>query len=192
MAMDHTSAAGSVPAPPPSQAKHLVILEGGDRRWKRLTEQANTAYAQGDISLARAAYDDALTEAERLFEAAMFRPVPFPAPVIYNVSCHNLAELHEKAGKQEEAGAFYRQAYDKLLLAAESASTPLGLRVSCVQHLKHALAVLVQHMRSARNSDHLIGDVTDRAHNTAYSVFRIAQHARQADANCPHCPITVS
>lgn len=190
--MDHSPATGTVLEKPPSPSTRFAVLPGGDQRWKRLTGQANAAYAQGDIVLARAAYEDALTEAEKLFEAALTRQVPFPAPAIYNVSCHNLAELHEKAGKQDEAGLFYRKAYDRLLLAAQSPSTPLGIRVSCVQHLKHALAVLVQHLRSTRNSDHLIGDVTDRAHNTAYSVFRIAQHARQAGTDCPHCPIIVS
>lgn len=192
MAMDHSPATGTVLAKSPSPPTRFNVVPGGDQRWKRLTGQANAAYAQGDILLARAAYDDALTEAEKLFEAALARQVPFPAPVIYNVSCHNLAELHEKAGEREQAGAFYRKSYDRLLLAAQSPSTPLGMRVSCVQHLKHALAVLVQHMRSAQVGEHIIGDVTDRAHNTAYSVFRIAQHARQADADCPHCPITAS
>lgn len=187
--MDNSPATGSVLAKTPVPPVRLAVLPGGDQRWKRLTEHANAAYAQGDIPLARAAYVDALTEAEKLFDAAMSRQVPYPAPVIYNVSCHNLAELCDKAGDRDQAGAFYSQAYDRLLLAAQSPSTPLGMRVSCVQHLKHALSVLVQHMRVAPNSDHLIGDVTDRAHNTAYSVFRIAQHARQADADCPHCSI---
>ena len=182
--MDHTPAIGAVPATP--QALRLIVLDTGDRRWKRLTEQANAAYRQGGIPLARAAYDDALTEAEKLFETAMSLPASFPAPVIYNISCHNLAELCDKAGEKEQAGAFYRQAYDRLLLAAQSSATPLGMRVSCVQHLKLALAVLIQHLQSDPNSDPIIADVIDRARITAYSVFRIAEHARQADADCPY------
>ena len=81
--MDHTPAIGAVPAT--SQAPRLTVLDTGDRRWKRLIEQANAAYPQGDIPLARAAYDDALTEAEKLFETAISRSASFPAPVIYNI-----------------------------------------------------------------------------------------------------------
>lgn len=164
----------------------------GDRRWKRLTEQGNEAYAQGDVPLAQAFYEDALTEAERLFEAAIGGEGSLPVPVIYNIACHNLAELFERSGDRNRAQACFMKAYERLLHAAQSPAAPIGLRVSCVQHLKHALAVLVQHLRSNGGPEDLIGDVINRAHNTAYSIYRIAQHEMQADAECPHCPIALS
>lgn len=44
--------------------------------------------------------------------------------------------------------------------------------------------LLVGHFRVAGSKD--------RAQNAADSVFRIARHAKLADAECPHCPIIVS
>ena len=189
MAMDHSPAAHAALAKSPSQ---VAVLDNGDRRWKRLTERGNEAYAQGDIPLARAYYADALTEADRLFDAALSSMGSLPVPVIYNISCHNLAELFERSGSGKDAEAHYQKAYDRLLETAQSPTVPLGLRVSCVQHLKHALAVLVQHLRSSGGPEDRIGDVISRAHNTAYSIYRIAQHEMQADAECPHCLISVS
>lgn len=189
MAMDLSLAADAAMTKSPSQ---VSVLTGGDRRWKRLTERGNEAYAQGDIPLAQAFYEDALIEADRLFDAALSSIGSLPVPVIYNVSCHNLAELSERSGNRKNAEAFYQKAYDRLLDAAQSPTVPLGLRVSCVQHLKHALAVLVQHLRTSGGPEDRIGDVISRAHNTAYSIYRIAQHEMQADADCPHCPISVS
>lgn len=182
-------APASMPSPSPVANAAALI---GDRRWKRLTERGNEAYAQGDIPLAQAFYEDALTEAGRLFEAAIGGEGALPVPVIYNISCHNLAELLERSGHLKEAEAYFRAAYDQLLQTAQSPAAPIGLRVSCVQHLKHALAVLVQHLRSNDGPDDLIGDVISHAHNTAYSIYRLAQHEMQADAECPHCPISLS
>ncbi len=191
MAMDQSPAMDAAPAKS-SQPLPLASREDDDRRWKRLTEQANAAYAQGDIPLARAAYDDALTEAERLFEAAIGRTSSLPVPVIYNISCHNLAELAERLGSAHEAEDYYRKAYDRLLEAALSPVVPLEMRMACVQHLKHALAVLVQHIKSGQETEARIGDIIRRAHDAAYTVHRVARHAAQADADCPHCPIFAS
>lgn len=190
--MNAVSSTGFTQGAQSLRSPQVAIVDSGDRRWKHLTEQANTAYRQGDIPLAHAAYEDALTEAERLFAVALSRQVRFPAPVIYNVSCHNIAELCAAADRSQDASVYYRRAYDRLLEAAHSPETPLDLRISCVQHLKHALAVLVQHLSTNNSEEQLIGEIIDQAHKTAYSVFRIAQHARHADEDCPHCPITIS
>lgn len=170
----------------------LAVIHGGDRRWKTLTETANHIYAQGEIPLARTAYLDALEEAEQLFAAALVQSCRFPAPVIYNVSCHNLAELAERAGNSREAEDFYRKAYERLFAAARSPSTPLQMRIACVQHLKQALAVLVQHLQIHGDDQDQIDATVRGAFHLACDVFRIARHAEQADNNCPHCPIVSS
>jgi hypothetical protein len=58
-----------------------------------LTGAANEAFASGDLHRAQALYEEALEEAERLFALSETAPHPAPAPVIYNISCHNLAEM---------------------------------------------------------------------------------------------------
>ncbi|MBM7329217.1 hypothetical protein JS562_40095 [Agrobacterium sp. S2] len=189
--MAHTpssDAAVSVATQPPA----LTVIHGGDRQWKTLTETANHTYAQGEIPLARTAYLDALEEAEHLFAAALVQSCRFPAPVIYNVSCHNLAELAERVGDSREAEAFYRKAYDRLFAAARSPATPLKMRIACVQHLKQALAALVQHLQSHGNDQDQIDATVRSALHLACDVFRIARHAEQVDNDCPHCPIVSS
>ncbi|WP_265975435.1 hypothetical protein [Brucella intermedia] len=189
--MAHTppsDAAVSVSIRPPG----LAVIHGGDRRWKTLTETANHTYAQGEILLARTAYVDALEEAEQLFSAALVQSCRFPAPVIYNVSCHNLAELAERFGDSREAEAFYRKAYDRLFAAARSPATPLKMRIACVQHLKQALAALVQHLQSYGNDQDQVDVIVRNAFHLACDVFRIARHAEQADNDCPHRPIVSS
>ncbi|WP_299472879.1 hypothetical protein [uncultured Paracoccus sp.] len=170
----------------------LAVIHGGDRRWKTLTETANQTYAQGEIPLARTAYLDALEEAEQLFAVALIQSCRFPAPVIYNVSCHNLAELAERVGDSREAEAFYRKAYDRLIEAARSPATPLSMRIACVQHLKQSLAALAQHLRSHECEEDVVDTAIRKAYDVAFDVFRVARHAEQADNDCPHCPIVSS
>lgn len=192
MAMDHIRAASDARTPPPGSSPRLETVEIGDTKWKRLTEKANQAYTQGDIPLARAAYEDALTEAEQLFDAALLDGGSLPVPVIYNVSCHNLAELEARQGNPEAAEVYFRKAYDRLLATARSPASPLPLRMACVQHLKHALVLLAQHLQARQAPDEVMAEIVSKAHETAFSVFRIAKHAELADAQCPHCPITPS
>ncbi|MGI6247635.1 MAG: hypothetical protein ACOYJQ_18000 [Pseudochelatococcus sp.] len=165
--------------------------------WKKLTAEANRAYVRNDIASARKVYGQALSEAEKLFDAAMTgRGLP-PGPVIYNVSCHNLAELEERQGSQDAAGIYFRRAYDRLMEAAGSPAVPLAQRVSCVQHLKQALAALVRHLHENGGSEtgetaDLVNDLVSRAHRTAFNVYHVARHAEIADAGCSHCAIGLS
>lgn len=190
--MAHLPSPGVARAAPSSRPPNLAVIDGGDRRWKRLTEQANNAYAQGDIPLAHAAYIDALSEAERLFTAAIKQPGRLPVAVIYNVSCHNLAELDERNGDSAAAAAFYRKAYDRLLDTARSPATPLAIRITCIQHLKPALAALVQHLRMHGADEDAIDGVIHQVYEAAVGVFRVARHAEYAGDDCPHCPIVPS
>ncbi|WP_266065046.1 hypothetical protein [Brucella intermedia] len=190
--MAYSRPSGAALAAIPCRPPHLVGLDGGDRKWKRLTEQANQAYAQGDIGLARATYEDALTEAERLFDAAQLTSHALPVPVIFNISCHNLAELENRNGKADAAESYFRKAFDHLLIAARSPSSPLSLRLACMQHLKHALAMLVQHLQATNAPNEAVDEIISLVRETAFAVFRVAQHAALADAECPHCPINLS
>ncbi|WP_449255999.1 hypothetical protein [Bosea sp. (in: a-proteobacteria)] len=188
--MDHLPLPAIAKAAP--MGPRSAAPETGDECWKRLTEQANKAYAEGRIAVARSGYEQALAEAERLFAAAARDAGALPLPVIYNISCHNLAELNERYGEVAKAEAWYRRAYERLLETARSPMAPLALRMTSVQHLKHALAVLVRHLRDREVADEAIGAIISEARHAAYTVFRIAQHAAQAEAACPHCPITRS
>ncbi|MCK9550335.1 hypothetical protein [Aquamicrobium sp.] len=179
------------PAKSPGSLPHPA-LSGSDRRGKRLTDQGNEAYAQGDISLALAAYTDALTEAERLFDAVAGDRGSVPVPVIFNISCHNLAELFERSGETAKAEACYQMAYDRLLETARCPSGPLELRIVCAQHLKHALAMLVQHLHRHGAADDRIGAIISKAHHAVYAVYQVAEHAAQADDSCAHCNVTRS
>jgi len=123
---------------------------------------------------------------------ALSQPIRVPAPIIYNVSCHNLAELCERAGDKAAAESFYLRAYDRLLAAAQSPSTPIRMRVFCVQHLKHALAVLAQHLRIEQANEDRIGALAGNVHKAAYSVFWVTSHAERAEMNCDHCPVIPS
>ncbi|MGV2066850.1 hypothetical protein [Agrobacterium sp. 22-226-1] len=190
--MKQVSIPGGTQAFAASRSRDFVVIDGGDRYWKRLTERANMAYSQGEISLARGIYGDALAEGERLFTAALEKPCHYPAPVIYNVSCHNLAELENGEGNQQEAEGLYRRAYERLLEAARSSSSPMAMRVACVQHLKQALAALAHHLRSRGRDDGVIDRAVQEAYGTAFAVFRAARHAEQAGDDCPHCPIIPS
>lgn len=190
--MDHFTTQGVAAATPGPGRGKSAPGQTDDRHWKALTERANHAYAGGDPALARTLYAEALVEAERLFEAAHSKADGLPAPVIYNISCHNLAEIALESGDSDAAHGFYRQAYDRLLGSARSPATPLKLRIACIQHLKHALAVLVRHMQAHDAPRESLELTIGQAQDVAFSVFQVAQHAQQAGQDCAHCPISFS
>lgn len=163
-----------------------------DQNWRTLTEAANQAYAADDLQSALELYHRALVEAERLFTQALRTAMSIPVPVIYNVSCHNLAEIARRAGHDDCAEALLMRAYDKLVTAAESPLTPLRLRLDCARHLKQALAILVQHLHRRNIPDERIAACVDRAKHAALTVFRTARHAELAKLDCEHCPLIPS
>lgn len=190
--MAHDRSPGTAMAVPSYKPHGLIAIDGGDRRWKKLTEQANTAYARGDIPCARLGYEEALAEAERLFQAATERPSRFPAPVIYNVSCHNLAELEDIHGDCHIAEALYLRACDRLQGAASSPATILAMRIACIQHIKPALAALAQHLQIRGASEDVLENAIHHTYETAVAVFSVARHAEHASNACLHYPIVPS
>ena len=163
-----------------------------DTVWRRITEAANAAYTGGDLLHAIGLYRDALDEAEQLFARASSSSVSVPVPVIYNISCHNLAEIVERSGDEIAAEDFLVRAYDKLLASAASPETPLPLRLDCVRHLKHALALLVQHLHRRAAPDATIADYVDDAKATAFAVLLAAKHAEIAGLNWDHYTVRPS
>ncbi len=185
-------AAQAAPQAAPVARSSEPISATGDQSWKEMTEQANRAYARDDFPRARTLYLEALSEAQALFDAALVGRSTLPVPVILNISCHNLAELEEKQGNRETSESYFRLAFDRLIETARSPASPLPLRLASAQHLKHALAVLVQHYRKVGKPDHEVSADISRAKETAFSVLHVARHAEIADASCAHCKIASS
>lgn len=188
--MDMGPRGGAATVPPLSEAATRYYAD--DANWRRITEAANATYATSDLGRARDLYRDALDEAERLFARAWVGGTSVPVPVIYNISCHNLAEIAERCGDKAAAEGFLVRAYDKLLASAASPETPLALRLDCTRHLKHALTLIVQHLQRRGAPDAEVANYVDRAKTTAFAVFHAAKHAEVADLNCGHCAVRPS
>lgn len=151
-----------------------------DRHWRKLTQQANAFYKTGDMVSAQSLYHAALAEAERLFDQSAGAEMAASRPIIYNISCHNLAELALATADISDAEMHYRRAFEKLLEAARSPASPLCLRIACIQHLKHALTMLVQHLHVHNADGETVEAVICRAKDMALTVNRIAQAAARA------------
>jgi hypothetical protein len=128
-----------VPAP------HLSCQEGEiDGRWRALTAAGNLAYANGHDADAMRLYEDALAEAERMFDAAREGGSPLLAPMLYNISCANAAETKMRGKDATAALSFLLRAFDKLVMTAASVTSPMPLRANCVRHLRYTFEVLVR------------------------------------------------
>jgi len=138
----------------PEQVVSSAAPAGSDALWKSLTLRANQARERGEQEEARALYEAALAEAEQLFRAASgaASEIAAVAPIVYNVSCHNLAQQLLEQDDAAGAASLYERAFDRLERAAASEHAPHSLRASCARHLQIAAAPLVQHLveREAR------------------------------------------
>lgn len=164
----------------------------GDDNWRRLSEAANHAYAANNLPLAFDLYRGAMEEAERLFALASQNDLSVPVPVIYNISCHNLAEIAQRSGDENATEDFLIRAYDKLLATAASPGTPLELRLDCIQHLKHALTHLVRGLRQRGASDERVAEYVQRAKTAAFAVFHAARHVELSRTDCEYCSVISS
>jgi hypothetical protein len=81
-----------------ASARFAVASPHPDRvvTWRALTLQGNLALERGDDVHARQLYEEALEEAENVFDAAVLlhdaEAARF-APLIYGTSCNNVVEL---------------------------------------------------------------------------------------------------
>ncbi|HTV20508.1 MAG TPA: tetratricopeptide repeat protein, partial [Polyangiaceae bacterium] len=112
------------PVPQQVERDGFAAATSSDALWKALTQQGNAARANGDATAARALYEEALAEAERVFETARLALMPDAAalaPVLYNISCANLAQQRQECGDADAAIAWLERAFDRLLHTTEGA-----------------------------------------------------------------------
>lgn len=153
------------PVPQPTEPPGFVAeATGSDALWKALTQQGNAARAQGDAAAARALYEAALAEAERVFETAQGELMPDAAalaPVLYNISCSNLAQHRRELGDAAGALAALERAFERLAqtagdppatsapdavtaVTAGATAAPRELRLSSAKHLQLAAAAFIE------------------------------------------------
>jgi hypothetical protein len=131
-------------------APFTVVSPRADRvaTWRVLTLQGNLAFERGDDVGARQLYEEALAEAEHVFEAAALlgdaEAARF-APLLYGTSCNNVVELARRQRDPETAGIFLYRAVARLIGVAESAQVPLQLRARCLLHLEVAARALYRY-----------------------------------------------
>lgn len=160
-----------------------------DTTWRLLISDANSAYRRDNTARARALYDDALAEAQMLYEAAYWADVEAPVAVLYVISCHNRADLARIEGDMERASIEAVNAYDRLVATAEDPMAPLALRKGAVQNLGKVLAYLAQLAKEAPEIGGTLEAQVNRARHAAFAVFKIAEHSEHADATCGHCSV---
>lgn len=147
-----------------------------DAQFRELTEAGNLAFERHDHATASRLCNEALTEAERLFELAMTAggsPVLL-APMVHNIACQNAAQARKRAGDGVGALALQVRALKRLVTTAESAASPITLRVNCVRHLKYALAFLAEDLTEREPDMDAIRALVARARLVAAEVMRIA------------------
>jgi hypothetical protein len=94
--------------------------------------------------------------------------------MVHNIACRNIAEAKRRAGDDAGALALKARAVERLVVTAESAANPLGLRVKCVRHLKYALAFLAEDLNTSELDKGAIQALITRAKAVNAEVMRIA------------------
>lgn len=152
-----------------------------DACFQRLTVLGNQAFDRHDDAIASRHYGEALAEAERLFGLALDGGSPLLAPMVHNIACHNIAEAKRRAGDDAGALALKARAVEQLVVTAESAANPLGLRVNCVRHLKYAVASLAEDRDGSKPDDEVIQGLLTRAGRVTAEVMGTARHVLAAE-----------
>ena len=84
-----------------------------------------------------------------------------------------------RAGDLRGAEQWYVRSFERLIKAAASPATPPRVRLSSVQHLKYALAYLVEALNQRSADATEIAAVIERARSTALATFRVIEIANQ-------------
>lgn len=112
------------------------------QRWKRLILAGNRAFELGRIDHARAAYAEALFEAERLL---VDRSEINDAIAAYVTTRHNLADLFDSIDEPERAMCHLRAAHARLLrLIAEADEHPRQL-LAALRHCHRTRGELLRY-----------------------------------------------
>lgn len=129
-------------------ATHSSVL-AHIKHWRGLTQQGHEAFERHHDVQARQLYEEALAEAEALFEVATFSgdddAVRF-APPLYCISCNEVVALACRQGDLATAGIFAYRAFSRLLAIAEGQRFSLALRCRAALYLNTATSALVQHL----------------------------------------------
>lgn len=160
-----------------------------DHRWIELTSAANQAFKDGAVDQAEVLYRRGLAEAERLFATSEQIEISVPLPAIMNIACHNLAQLAAQQGDEAECRRLLILAFDRLLGAARKPTTPLALRIACIQHLKYTLSELAGHLAKQTSPEPPIGHYIGQLQEIAAAVRHTAAHMERTGDNacCGHC-----
>jgi hypothetical protein len=121
-----------------------------DQGWRGLSARGDEAFVAGRDAQARQLYDEALEEAETLFAAAELSngsaEAAGLAPVLYNRSCQQVAELARRQRDAATEGIYIYRAFDRLIRAVESAEAAPALRSGALAGLELVLKELVRHL----------------------------------------------
>jgi len=123
----------------------------GDSRWKALCDRGNAAFAEGRWAEAGRCYDEAAAEAKLVF-AAFRRNAPLPgadAPPMLVVSAANAAENWLRCGHPARAADIIMAVCRDLCDAMADDGLAHSLRLACFQHLKPAMAELLDKLQRA-------------------------------------------
>lgn len=161
----------------------------GDCRWLELTSAANQAFKDGAVDRAEELYRRGLAEAERLFATSEQIETSVPLPAIMNIACHNLAQLAAQHGDETECRRLLVLAFDRLISTARKPTTPLVLRIACIQHLKYTLAELASHLAQHVAPEPPISHYIGQLREVAAAVRHAAAHMERAGDGscCGHC-----
>ena len=168
------NATRSFPVPAPVSSALPVSAAVHHARWQTLTRQATRALEEGRSGWARQLYEQALSEADGIIAAALLLPteeITRLAPVLYDTSCRHVAELARQQQDSETEGIFLYRVYERLVQLAESAGTPIALRVSSMRYLPVALDALVDYLYN-QGAGGLALRHTERAELAALEVDR--------------------
>jgi hypothetical protein len=116
--------------------------------WRRLTLKGNLAIEEGHDIRARPYFEEALSEAEQMFEAAVLADDADAArfaPALYGMSCNVIVELARRQGDDVTVGIYLYRVTARLISVAESAQASFELRSRCLLHLAVASRALYRY-----------------------------------------------
>jgi hypothetical protein len=116
--------------------------------WRRLTLKGNLAVEDGHDIRARPHFEEALSEAEQMFAAAVSADdadAARLAPALYGMSCSDIVELARRQGDEVTVGIYLYRVAARLIAVADSAEAPFDLRARCLRHLVVASRALYRY-----------------------------------------------
>lgn len=139
---------GHPPDPLPETLELAISQHARVARWQSYTLIGNQAFEAGYDIRARQFYEEALSEAEELFAAAVLTQdveAARVAPALFSISCNNVVELARRQDDPLTVGIFLYRIAARLISVAESAQAPFDLRSRCLLHLAVASRALYRY-----------------------------------------------